>query len=503
MSGGLFALLDDVAALARLAAASVDDVGAAAGRASVKAAGVVVDDTAVTPQYVRGVTADREFPIVKKIAIGSLRNKLLFILPAALLLSQFLPWALTPLLMLGGTYLCYEGFEKVWGAVRGHHDHDEPVAMQGPDAEKTVVSGAIRTDFILSAEIMVIALNEVAEEPFVSRALILIVVAIAITLLVYGVVAAIVKMDDAGLALAQRESAGAQKLGRGLVHHRVGRIAPRVERVQRAPEERLDDRVGRARAPRERGDECLRTTVTAQGAVAQVHDRGPRSAGDLHLGNLVHLDGRIVAFDALEFEPELRWIDVMSETAFLTKAQSYYANLSNQGQSAVKSYKWTHAWDDKSYGSYVLLAKLTGQQAYHQDAQRWLNWWTVGGTAHGADGTRVNYSPGGQAVLDQWGSLRYAANTSFLALVYSDAITDPTLKARYHDFAVRQINYALGQNPLGRSFVVGFGTNPPRNPHHRTAHGSCARPGFWRDSSTRASSASTTRAGSPMDGAST
>jgi predicted DNA repair protein MutK len=218
VSGGLFALLDDVAALARMAAASVDDIGAAAGRASVKAAGVVVDDTAVTPQYVRGVTAEREFPIVKRIAVGSLRNKLLFILPAALLLSQFLPWALTPLLMLGGTYLCYEGAEKVWGALRGHHDHDEPAALHGPDAEKTVVSGAIRTDFILSAEIMVIALNEVADEPFVSRALILVVVAVAITLLVYGVVAAIVKMDDAGLALAQRPSAGAQKVGRGLVH---------------------------------------------------------------------------------------------------------------------------------------------------------------------------------------------------------------------------------------------------------------------------------------------
>jgi hypothetical protein len=120
--------------------------------------------------------------------------------------------------MLGGTYLCYEGAEKVWGALRGHHDHDEPAALEGPDAEKAVVSGAIRTDFILSAEIMVIALNEVAEEPFVSRALILVVVAIAITLLVYGVVAAIVKMDDAGLALAQRPSAGAQKVGRGLVH---------------------------------------------------------------------------------------------------------------------------------------------------------------------------------------------------------------------------------------------------------------------------------------------
>jgi endoglucanase len=161
-----------------------------------------------------------------------------------------------------------------------------------------------------------------------------------------------------------------------------------------------------------------------------------------------------------------------NETAFLDKAQSYYANLSNQQQSAVKSYKWTHAWDDKSYGSYVLLAKLTGATNYHQDAQRWLNWWTVGGTALGADGTRVNYSPGGQAVLDQWGSLRYAANTAFVALVYSDAITDTVLKARYHDFAKRQIDYALGDNPRNSSFVVGFGANPPRNPHHRTAHGS-------------------------------
>ena len=161
-----------------------------------------------------------------------------------------------------------------------------------------------------------------------------------------------------------------------------------------------------------------------------------------------------------------------NETAFLDKAQSYYANLSNQQQTTIKSYKWTHAWDDKSYGSYVLLAKLTGAAQYHNDSQRWLNWWTVGGTAHGADGTRVNYSPGGQAVLDQWGSLRYAANTAFVAFVYSDAITDATLKARYHDFAARQINYALGQNPQNRSYVVGFGTNPPRNPHHRTAHGS-------------------------------
>ena len=161
-----------------------------------------------------------------------------------------------------------------------------------------------------------------------------------------------------------------------------------------------------------------------------------------------------------------------NESAFLDKAQTYYANLSNQQQTTIKSYKWTHAWDDKSYGSYVLLAKLTGATNYHQDAQRWLNWWTVGGTALGADGTRVNYSPGGQAVLDQWGSLRYAANTAFVALIYSDAITDTVLKARYHDFAKRQIDYALGDNPRNSSFVVGFGANPPRNPHHRTAHGS-------------------------------
>src|SRR5690349_2514138 len=160
MSGGLFALLDDVAALARLAAASVDDVGAAAGRASAKAAGVVVDDTAVTPQYVAGVAAKRELPIIRKIAVGSLRNKILFILPAALLLSQFLPWALTPLLMLGGTYLCYEGAEKVWERLRGHDAHagETPQQRFGPDQEATMVSGAIRTDFILSAEIMVIAL---------------------------------------------------------------------------------------------------------------------------------------------------------------------------------------------------------------------------------------------------------------------------------------------------------------------------------------------------------
>ncbi|MDP9824181.1 DUF808 domain-containing protein [Nocardioides massiliensis] len=222
MSAGLFGLLDDVAALARLAAASVDDIGAAAGRASLKAAGVVVDDTAVTPQYVQGVAAERELPIVRRIATGSLRNKMLFILPAALLLSEFLPWVLTPLLMIGGAYLCYEGAHKVWAVLpwSGGHGHGagDTDAHGAPAADEgTVVSGAIRTDFILSAEIMVIALNEVADEPFVSRALILIVVALGITALVYGVVALIVKMDDIGLSLAQRTSKAAQRVGRGLV----------------------------------------------------------------------------------------------------------------------------------------------------------------------------------------------------------------------------------------------------------------------------------------------
>jgi len=217
MAGGLFALLDDVAALARMAAASIDDVGAAAGRATAKAAGVVVDDTAVTPQYVHGVTADRELPMIKRITIGSLRNKLLIILPVALLLSQFIPGLLTPILMVGGTYLCYEGAEKVWHALRGGDHHDTPVTENGPEAEQAMVAGAIRTDLILSAEIMVIALNEVAEEPFLNRLLILVVVAIAITIAVYGVVAIIVKLDDIGLSLTQRRSSFAQRTGHLLV----------------------------------------------------------------------------------------------------------------------------------------------------------------------------------------------------------------------------------------------------------------------------------------------
>jgi len=218
MAGGLAGLLDDVAAIAKLAAASIDDVGAAAGRASFKAAGVVVDDAAVTPAYVRGLAADRELPIIRRIAIGSLRNKLLFIVPAALLLSQIAPKIVEIILMSGGAFLCYEGAHKVIHAIKGDdHDHDVPAVLQGPEAEASTVSGAIRTDFILSAEIMVISLKEVIDEPLVSRSVILVLVALLITGVVYGVVALIVKMDDAGLALTQRESNGAQRAGRMLV----------------------------------------------------------------------------------------------------------------------------------------------------------------------------------------------------------------------------------------------------------------------------------------------
>jgi predicted DNA repair protein MutK len=219
MPSGLAALLDDVAVIAKLAAASIDDIGAAAGRAGFKAAGVVVDDTAVTPRYVTGFTPDRELPIIWRIAKGSIRNKLLVILPAILLLSWLLPWAIMPILMLGAAYLCFEGAEKVWEAI-GHEDKStaEAVAeIASPEHEQAMVSGAVRTDFILSAEIMVIALNEVADMAFGIRAAILVVVAIAITIGVYGVVGLIVKMDDVGLHMAQRRNGGARAIGRGLV----------------------------------------------------------------------------------------------------------------------------------------------------------------------------------------------------------------------------------------------------------------------------------------------
>jgi predicted DNA repair protein MutK len=206
---GLIALLDDIAALAKVAAVTLDDVAAQATKAGAKAAGIVIDDAAVTPRYAVGFAASRELPIVGKIAWGSLRNKMLFLLPGALLLSAFAPWAITPLLMTGGAYLCYEGFEKVLDVLVPHGESTpaaDPLAAAPADAaalETQRVAGAIRTDFILSAEIMAIALSTITSPSIWTQALILAVVGIGITVLVYGAVALIVKGDDIGLALAQ------------------------------------------------------------------------------------------------------------------------------------------------------------------------------------------------------------------------------------------------------------------------------------------------------------
>ncbi|WP_133365581.1 DUF808 domain-containing protein [Qipengyuania sediminis] len=219
MPGGLVALFDDIAVIARATAASIDDVAVAAGRASTKAAGVVIDDAAVTPGYVTGLDPARELPIIAKIALGSLKNKLLILLPGALLLSEFLPQAIIYLLMLGGAFLCYEGAEKViekLGGAKHGATLEDPVS-DPVEFEKQRVAGAVRTDMILSAEIMAIVLNEVAAEALANRAIILALVGVGITIAVYGLVAFIVKMDDVGLHLAQRTNAGARALGRGLV----------------------------------------------------------------------------------------------------------------------------------------------------------------------------------------------------------------------------------------------------------------------------------------------
>ena len=219
MSSGLVALLDDVAGIAKLAAASLDDVAGAAGKAGMKAAGVVVDDTAVTPGYAMGFTPDRELPIVFKIAMGSLRNKFFFLLPGALLLSAFAPWAITPLLMLGGAYLAFEATEKILEALHGEDTGDEveELALSSAELEKVKIAGAVRTDLILSAEIMAIALSEVADKSLALQAAALAAVSIGITAAVYGVVGLIVKMDDIGLHLARRKSRVAKAVGTGLV----------------------------------------------------------------------------------------------------------------------------------------------------------------------------------------------------------------------------------------------------------------------------------------------
>jgi hypothetical protein len=210
LSIGLIALLDDVAAIAKVAAASLDDVVAQASKAGVKAAGVVIDDAAVTPRYVIGFDAERELPIVGRIAAGSLRNKLFLLLPATLALSYFLPMMIMPFLMFGGAYLCYEGTEKVVEAIVPHQVHAREVRLgtvtfNPRTLEDEKVASAIKTDFILSAEIMAIALATVPDASILMQAIVLALVAIGITVAVYGVVALIVKADDVGVALAKND----------------------------------------------------------------------------------------------------------------------------------------------------------------------------------------------------------------------------------------------------------------------------------------------------------
>ncbi len=230
MSTGLIALLDDIAAIAKVAAATIDDAAAQAGKAGAKAAGIVIDDAAVTPRYVVGFAADRELPIIWKIARGSLKNKMFFILPGALALAAFAPWLITPLLMIGGLYLCFEGYEKVADLAGWHGDHGHGKADADPDGdadttpeelENERVSSAIRTDFILSAEIMAIARNVLNEAdpapPLWLLAVALAVVGFLMTVAVYGTVAVIVKADDVGVAMARGRTGLGRAIGRAIV----------------------------------------------------------------------------------------------------------------------------------------------------------------------------------------------------------------------------------------------------------------------------------------------
>ena len=218
---GLLALLDDVAAIAKVAATSVDDVAAAAGKAGAKTAGVIIDDAAVTPKYLQGFAPARELPIIWRITRGSLFNKLILLMPVAMLLANFAPWAITPLLMLGGSYLCFEGAEKIFHVLFPHASHEiaQDMTIKDPGhLEEAKIKGAIKTDFILSAEIMTIALAAIEAPNVWIQAATLAVVAIGVTLAVYGSVALIVKMDDVGLFLANRAPTPVGRgLGRGLV----------------------------------------------------------------------------------------------------------------------------------------------------------------------------------------------------------------------------------------------------------------------------------------------
>ena len=217
---GILALLDDVVAIAKLAASQLDDIAAQAAKAGGKSAGVVIDDAAVTPKYVTGLPAARELPIVAKIARGSLFNKLFVLLPVLLVLQYFAPWIIAPLLIVGGLYLCFEGAEKTWHALTHHKDPgpQQATTLDAAHLEEQRVKGAIKTDFILSAEIMTIALATIDTPDIWIRIIVLAVVAVMITVLVYGAVAFLVKLDDIGLRLAESGSwQGVRSFGRGLV----------------------------------------------------------------------------------------------------------------------------------------------------------------------------------------------------------------------------------------------------------------------------------------------
>lgn len=222
MSGGLLALLDDVAAIAKVAASSLDDVAAQTVKAGSKAAGIVIDDAAVTPRYVVGFASDRELPIIGKIAWGSIKNKLVILLPCALMLSFFAPWAITPLLMVGGLFLCFEGYEKVHALISPHAEAGDSAAaldesLDAKALEDQKVASAIRTDMILSAEIMAITLAQITTPTFLNKAMVLAAVGIAVTIAVYGAVALIVKADDLGVHLAKNRAGIVRVIGRGLV----------------------------------------------------------------------------------------------------------------------------------------------------------------------------------------------------------------------------------------------------------------------------------------------
>ena len=214
MASSLFALLDDIASI-------LDDVALMSKIAAKKTAGVLGDDLALNAQQVSGVKPERELPVVWAVGLGSLKNKAILV-PAALAISATMPWAITPLLMLGGTYLCYEGFEKIAHKLTRDKDEHMLQALGDPTLdlvalERDKINGAIRTDFILSAEIIVIALGTVADAPFLQQVMVITSIAVVMTVGVYGLVAGIVKLDDAGLSLSQRVGAnGAQRLVRAI-----------------------------------------------------------------------------------------------------------------------------------------------------------------------------------------------------------------------------------------------------------------------------------------------